>query len=185
MKLSPTKQTNQKLAPASKNGQLHQIPNNRSPLATSGSREPQTPKNSPKASPDKSESPALPGKPIPRDVDVPDFAAALEHAPQILRRRPVRQVVHFQGHHSLDAGRRPPVTHFRLLKCTPRSSNHYFQHFVGEIARKFEKGRRGVNGVKRTAEQNGRLESSDAIFWGERLALARFHGNNFLCLSSS
>lgn len=48
---------------------------------------------------------------VSRDVHVPDSAVLFEHAPEGLRCRPVRQVVHFQGRHAVDVGRRPSVTH--------------------------------------------------------------------------
>jgi len=61
--------------------------------------------------PDKSEPSALSRKPITGNVDVSDFSTPLEHSPQVFGRRPVSEVVDFQGHHTLDARRRSAVAH--------------------------------------------------------------------------
>lgn len=54
---------------------------------------------------------ALFGVAVPGDVDVPHAAVLLEHPSQGLGRRPVCQVVHFEGSHTVDVWRRPTVTH--------------------------------------------------------------------------
>lgn len=63
-------------------------------------------------SPYKSESAALSRESVAGDVNIAHLPAPLEHTPQILWRGAVREVVYFQGHHAVDAGRRPTVTHF-------------------------------------------------------------------------
>lgn len=63
-------------------------------------------------SPHKRESAALSRESVAGDVNISHLPAPLEHAPQVLRRGAVREVVYFQGHHAVDAGRRATVAHF-------------------------------------------------------------------------
>lgn len=65
--------------------------------------------------PDKSEPSALSRKPIAGNVDVSDFSTPLEHSPQVFGRRPVSEVVDFQGYHTLNPRRRSAIAH---RECT-------------------------------------------------------------------
>jgi len=61
--------------------------------------------------PDKSEPSAFSRKTITGNVDVSDFSTSLEHSPQVFGRRPVGEVVDFQGYHTLNPRRRSAVAH--------------------------------------------------------------------------
>jgi len=61
--------------------------------------------------PDKSEPSTLSRKTITGNVDVSDFSTPLKHSPQVFGRRPVGEVVNFQGYHTLNPRRRSAVAH--------------------------------------------------------------------------
>jgi len=71
-----------------------------------------------RGSPDKRKAAAFTREAIPGNINVANLAASLEHAPQIFRRRPIREIVDFQGNHPVDAGRWPTVTHSSLSNVT-------------------------------------------------------------------
>lgn len=64
-----------------------------------------------KDSPYESKTAAFACEPIAWYINIADFAATLESAAQVLRRGAVRQIVHLEGDHPVDAGRRSSVTH--------------------------------------------------------------------------
>lgn len=66
--------------------------------------------------PYKSKSSTFPRESVFWDVDISDFTEFFKHPPQIVRRRSVGQVAHFQRHHAINSRRRPPVTHGCFLE---------------------------------------------------------------------
>lgn len=65
-----------------------------------------------KCIPHKCKSTTFSGEPISRNVNVADFPTAFKHATQIFWCSSIRKIIHFQGYHSINTGRRPTVTHF-------------------------------------------------------------------------
>lgn len=62
--------------------------------------------------PDECKSTTFSSKAISRDVNVADLTTSFEHASQILRRRSIRKIIHFQGNHPINTRRWSAVTHF-------------------------------------------------------------------------
>lgn len=62
--------------------------------------------------PDKCKSSAFTCVSVSGNINITHFAASLKYTPQIFWGRAVREIIHFQGHHSIYTGRWSPVTHF-------------------------------------------------------------------------